>query len=396
MPRFHRGLVVALCASAHANVVPPTWHLGKPGQTCTHACDSLGLTCVGGYWPGNTKDLLQRSKEANHGWSPCVDLIRETLPRVDFAPSVANASWQCFYQPKTEKIRCSATPPTFQQRYCPCSTQTPQFKLGGVNESCTNFCARRGGICSSDSGLWPTDLGLLKEIIQPLGQSCSTNQSVNTTPFHAPSIAGDTCYWPADRRFVSCSSERTNTRRVCPCLGAKDYDVSPGSNGMGNNNGNNGNGNGNSGYSHSGTRSRGECRGGGFRMGEGTGGTKKLVPGGLQARNNTECRDLVLQYCPEAEGATFNSHSRDCKCEIGMTGFIHTAGNTVCWFTDGRVTVGSGSLINRAEVIPVAQASSRTSYMVAAGGLAALAAAGFGWKRRAVSMSQHSEMISVE
>merc|ERR1712051_606184 len=98
--------------------------------------------------------------------------------------------------------------------------------------------------------------------------------------------------------------------------------------------------------------------------------------------------DRVLQHCPDAEGATFNSHSGDCWCEIGMTGFTHTAGNTVCWFTDGRVTVGSGRLINRSEDIPVVLASSKMSYMLAACGLAALLAIGFGWKRLAAT-SQH-------
>lgn len=30
-----------------------------------------------------------------------------------------------------------------------------------------------------------------------------------------------------------------------------------------------------------------------------------------------------------------------------MTGYSETPGNDVCWFTDGAMTVGSGSLISR-------------------------------------------------
>lgn len=81
--------------------------------------------------------------------------------------------------------------------------------------------------------------------------------------------------------------------------------------------------------------------------GEGTGGSKKLVPGGTRAVTNEQCRDRVTQYCPDANGATFNHESSDCWCEVGMTGYAATSANSVCWFTDGTITTGGGPLIGR-------------------------------------------------
>lgn len=347
MPGARGAVGIAVVVhTARASVDPPKWILGAPKQSCTDVCESVGRHCIGGYWPTDTRKLLNVSILAGGGVSDCVDA--EYSDR-KYAPAILGAS--CFYQPNQLVIECSLEPLEAEKRFCPCGTKAPQFMLAGVNMSCTEHCQSHGGVCSSDPGLWPINKTGVEQLAKPLGMACQffndQRDAVRSEPFHAPSINGDHCFFPQANNLVSCDASQSMVRRFCPCLGASMYATASHSH------------SGNSGSGMRGDRGtwpssrssdgvgQGGCRNGGFMKGEGTGGSKKLVPGGTRATSNGECRERVVQYCPDATGATFNHDSSDCWCEVGMTGYVATEGNSVCWFTDGTITTGGGSLIRR-------------------------------------------------
>merc|ERR1719270_163775 len=240
-------------------------------------------------------------------------------------------------------IACDETPvPATTQRFCPCGKEPAQFILADMGRSCTNFCKSRGGECGSDPGLWPMDFAAMKARLQPLGMKCADPGSRVINPGeeeHAPSISGDECVWPQNTAGTSCGDSMQNYRRLCPCLGASLYATS-GSSGSQSSSSSQGSSQGSS------QRTDGNCRDGTFKIGKGTGGTRKLVPGGTRAHNSGECKQNVIQYCPGATGATYNHQNSECWCENGMTGYTNIQGYSVCWFSDGTRTSGSGDLIS--------------------------------------------------
>lgn len=379
MPSFSHTLGIGIViTSANAAVEHPSWILGSKGKNCNDICTSAGRHCIGGYWPTDTRTLLNISITAGNGVSGCVHALRSDT--FNYAPT--NEQGSCFYAPNPKTIACDATPPSTHQRYCPCSTSAPQIMLSGVNMSCTAFCKTRGGVCSSDPGLWPTTAAAVQAMAQPLGMSCTGGQTaVSSQPFHAPSIMGDTCYYPQAASLASCSASKKLHRRFCPCLGASLYDTpTRGSSNKPS-----------SGHGHG-------CRYGGFKVGEGTGGTKRLVPGGTRANNNEDCRQRVAQYCQDANGATFNHATGDCWCEIGMQGYHTTPGNSVCWFTDGTITSGSGSLIGRFSLgrAILAGASPSTvgaSLLAVAAGVSLLALGLVRWRRGGREQALDGEVL---
>lgn len=341
MPAFSRAAVgtASLLLTTHAHVDPPEWILGEATKPCTEVCQAKSKHCIGGYWPTDIRSLLNVSLQAAGSGGPSLCVEAEMSETHKFAPALMDSNGMCIYRDNEAEIKCGANTQslTNARRYCPCSKSAPQFMLAGAGESCEDFCSARHGICSSDASLWPDSVDKMKELAKPLGQFCRTAQQLTNGDkvFHAPSIKGDLCYFPA-ASLTSCSAKLPEYRRFCPCLGARLYEApAPQTT---NNNGRSG--------TFGGHQGHGGCRYGGFKIGEGTGGEKKLVPQPMP-QNNDECRLRVASFCPEANGATFSHRTGDCWCEIGMTGYMHTDGNSVCWFTDGTLTAGSGSLIGR-------------------------------------------------
>jgi hypothetical protein len=363
-------LVVALLAGADATVEYPKWILGVAAKSCAETCAANQRHCIGGYWPTDVRMVLNISAKSGSS-TTCVDVKRQlTTNTFNYPPAIKPATGECQYQPSIAYITCAAAPPTGWQRYCPCSTLAPQFMVAGEGQSCDVFCRSRGGVCSGDAGLWPTDQAGVIAMAQPLGMSCAgTVNPVSTPPYHAPSINGDQCYRPEDNGKVSCSAAVAAYRRFCPCLGASMFAQSSTSGGGSGSTSGTGTNSGNAQNSRfPGRGGQGPCRGGSFKIGEGTGGTKRRVPGGLQVQNETECRQRVNQYCPEANGATYNHASKDCWCEIDMTGYTRTVGNTVCWFTSGVTTVGSTGVMSAFEQHAVSVRTSGSVTIITGGG----------------------------
>lgn len=336
-------ILATALVSAQAAVQPPKWVTGEAGKNCEEVCQAEDLHCIGGYWPANARTLLSITALASkEGASECVAVTKAKQSKFPESPFIQDATKTCYYQSEINIIGCQSQPPNDPsapvRRFCPCSQQAPQFILADIGKSCTDFCRSRGGACGSDPGLWPTDEAAVKAKLQPLGMTCSGGTPISTVPFHAPSISGDNCYWPANTADTSCDASQSDYRRLCPCLGASLYATS-GSSGSQSSSGSQGS-------SQGSQRSDGNCRGGTFKIGKGTGGTRKLVPGGTRAHNSGECKQRVLQYCPGATGATYNHQNSECWCENGMTGYSYTQGYSVCWFSDGTQTSGNGDLIS--------------------------------------------------
>jgi len=364
------GTAAALVYTAHAAVEPPQWILGAAQQACSAVCAASGLHCIGGdWWPTNTIRLLKTSQDAGNGVSGCKDAIRRDYK---YAPSKVDG--ECFYQPDQSKIECNAAPPSNTQRYCPCGKAAPQFMLADANISCTDYCAARGGVCSSDPGEFPTTAPTLAEMVAPLGMSCSSSTAVSTEPFHAPSINGDHCYFPQAATLTRCDAKMPMHRRFCPCLGASYFGGSTVDEGS------------RTGHISSRlsghTHGQGGCRFGGFKMGMGTGGSRREVPGAL---DKDQCRERVLEYCPEASGATFQFSTKTCWCEIGMSSYATMDDYTVCWFTDGTITSGAGSILGGysagESVVAGASTSTIGAAMLVAAASGAVAVLGLvGWR----------------
>jgi len=126
---------------------------------------------------------------------------------------------------------------------------------------------------------------------------------------------------------------------------------------------------------------QGGCRFGGFKMGMGQGGSRREVPG---VTSKEQCRERVLQYVPEAQGATFQFSTSTCWAEIGMTSYSWMDDYTVCWFTDGTITAGAGAVIggySAGEILVAGASTPTTGAAVLAAAFGAVAVLGLvGWR----------------
>jgi len=194
------------------------WTLGTGGESCDQVCHGAGGTCVDSAWPMSKEQFGDIA--ASLGYE-CRDLGSGGAA---YDPSASDFScgWQGYVaRPRVQLTRCSATPPMFAIRFCPCMQgpggQAEQAPAEAPAQAPADAPAGEEGTfdCNEGFAKWEKGWSDSKKqfCCEKEGRGCPT---MSTKPFDcAAGLDNFLAGWSPQKRAWCCEHEQQGCAYDC-------------------------------------------------------------------------------------------------------------------------------------------------------------------------------------